>query len=177
MIFAGASAGLDMLSGLFGYLASEQAAALADSRGRMLRLEAEAEAQRYGEQARGLRAQTKLAYLKSGVALSGSPLDVLDADMLTAQENISAIQARGAADQLDAENQGAQALASGRNALLSGITGGIGKLAWANYKSDKTTDKSTQNRKDIPYSSRAYTPSTVTAGNARRAFLSSEGWQ
>lgn len=151
LLFAGASAGLDLLSGLFGYFASEEAAATAESRGRMLRLEADAEATRYGEQARNAVAQTKLAFLKSGVTLSGSPLDVLDADMLTAQENINAIRAKGAADQLDAQNMGAQALMGGRNALLKGVASGAGKIAWASYQSGKNTKGISQAEKNVAF--------------------------
>lgn len=105
LLFAGASAGLDLLGGLFGYFASEEAAGTAESRGRLIRAEAEADAQRYQEQARGFKATQKLAFLKAGVDLSGSPLDILDETARVASENISAIQARGAAGQLEAEGQ------------------------------------------------------------------------
>lgn len=167
MMYAGASAGLDILSGLFGYFTAQEAAATAESRGRMIRLEAEADATRYKEQATAIHAQTKLAYLKSGVELSGSPLDVLDRDVLTAQENISAIRAKGAAGQMDAESQAAGAMATGRGALLSGVTGGFGKLAWASYQDKKSTTTSTTNRKDVPTGSRM----------GSSAWLSAEGWQ
>src|SRR3972149_4864410 len=95
--FAGVSAGLEILSGGCGYLASEQAALIAESRGRLLRLEAEADVQRYSEQAQDFKARQKLKFLKSGVALSGSPLDILDETARVSQENISAIRARAAA--------------------------------------------------------------------------------
>ena len=149
--YAAASAGLDILSGLFGYFVAQEAAGIAESRGRLLRLEAEADAQRYAEAARGFSAKQRLAYLKSGVYLSGSPLDVLDRDMLTAEENISAIRARGAAGQLDAEGQAAQERLSGRQALISGITGGVGKVAMASYLSGKTKEsaKITNNTPNI----------------------------
>lgn len=149
LAYAGASAGLDVLSGLFDYLASQEVAAAAESRGRMLRMEADAEAERYGEQARDFKAQQALRFLKSGVTLSGSPLDVLDETARVASENISAIRARGSADQLEMDNQAAIARGSGRSALLKGITGGFGKLAWASYKDKKTTDLGGQNRKNI----------------------------
>lgn len=148
-MFVAASVGMDILSGLFGYFASKDAQATAESRGRMLRMEAETDAQRYAEQAESFKATQAVSYLKSGVKLSGSPLDVLDETTRVANENISAIRARGAAGQLDARNAGAQAAMGGRSQLLSSITGSAGKLAWANYQSSKTAGVSGANRKDI----------------------------
>ena len=168
MLFAGASSALDLMSGLFGYLAAQDSADAAASRARMIRLEAETDAQRYSEMARGTLARTKLAYLKSGVDLSGSPLDVLDHDILTAQENISAIRAGGAANALNAENQGIAALSEGRSALLRGITGGVSNLVKANYQSSKTSDKGSTNRKNDNYS--------FGKPGYASSFLQSEGW-
>ena len=149
-LYAGASAAMDLMSGLFGYFASEETAAIAESRGRMVRMEAEAEAQRYQEQAEHFRASQKLAFLKSGVTLSGSPLDVLDESARVEQENLSAIRARGAAGELDWNNQAGEARMTGRAALLSGITSGLGKAAWASYQSDKSTGLGQQDRKNLP---------------------------
>lgn len=148
LMYAGATAGIDAVTGLFGYFASQEAAKAAESRGRMIRLEAEADAQRYAEQARGFGAAQRLAYLKSGVQLTGSPLDVLDADLLTAQENLASIRAGGASRALDAQNQVEGARAAGRSALVSGITSGVGKFAWASYASGKTSDTAGANRKN-----------------------------
>lgn len=148
------SAGLDLMGGLFGYFAADQMAEAAASQGRMLRMEAEADAQRYAEQARGITAQQKLAFLKSGVQLTGSPLAVIDNDILTAQENINAIRARGAAQQEAANREATSARMSGRNALLQGITSGLGKLAWASYAKSSLDRTASENRKDIPGYSR-----------------------
>ena len=131
LLLAGTSSALDLMGGYFGYLASQEMAAVAESRGRMLRLEADTDAVRYAEQARSLRGSQALAYLKSGVKLEGSPLDVLDHDALIAQENISAIRAGGRARQLEQENTGAQARAAGRAAFLQAISGGMRTLSSA----------------------------------------------
>lgn len=149
LLFAGASAGLDLMSGLFGYLASQDAAAISESRARMIRNEADAEATRYAEEAHNALAQTKVSYLKAGVYLSGSPLDVLDHDILTAQENISSIRAGGEARAMEQENDAAQQRIGGRLALLQGITGGMGKVGQAAYYSGKSSENSTDNRKAI----------------------------
>lgn len=149
LLFAGASAGLDLMSGLFGYLASQDAAEISESRARMIRNEADAEATRYSEEAHNTLAQTKISYLKAGVYLSGSPLDVLDHDILTAQENIASIRAGGDARALEQENQAVQQRIGGRMALLQGITGGLAKVGQAAYYSGKSSGTSTYDRKDI----------------------------
>lgn len=137
LAFAGASAGIQALSGLFGFMASQQMAAISESRGRMLRDEADADAERYRIQADNFKADQKLAYLKSGVTLEGSPLDVLDETARQATENINAIRSRGRAQQLDADAEGAATLAQGRGALIGGLAGGISSMARASYNSGK----------------------------------------
>lgn len=117
------SAGLDILGGAFSYLAGDAAAEVAEQRARVLRLEAEADAQRFAEQAQDFKARQKLAYLKSGVDLSGSPLDVLDESARVARENLSAMRARGEAEATDVEQQGLYARMQGRAALVGGIFG------------------------------------------------------
>lgn len=135
LALAGASAGLNLLSGLFGYMDAQDQAAQSESRGRLLRMEAEADAQRYAEQARGFKATQKLAYLKSGVTLEGSPLDILDETARVASENLSAMRARAQAGQ-NAQNAEADAARSrGRAALIGGIAGAASTAATASYKS------------------------------------------
>ena len=139
LLFAGASSALDLMGGLFSYLAAGEMAEIAESRGRMLRMEAEADAVRYAEQARALRGQQAVAYIKSGVTLEGSPLDVLDRDALIASENISAIRAGGQARELDQRGLAAQARIAGRTAFIAGITGGAKTMSSAfAYSSIKT---------------------------------------
>lgn len=140
LLFAGASSALDLMGGLFGYLASGDQAAIADSRARMIRMEAEADAQRYAEQAESVSAQGRVNYLKSGVLLTGSPLDVLDHDMLVARENISAIRSGGEVRALDQELEATQIRNAGRMALINGITGSLGKVGSAGYQYGKNTD-------------------------------------
>ena len=136
LLFSGASAGLDFLSGLFGFFASQEGAAIAASRGRMIRLEAEDEAQRYSEQVTQFKSEQKLAFLKSGFGLSGSPLDILDETTRIAEENISAIRARGRAGQLTQEARAFRSRAAGRGAILAGVTRGLGKIFEAKFTQD-----------------------------------------
>jgi hypothetical protein len=137
LAFAGASAGLDIIGGLFGYLASQEMAAATESRGRLLRMEAEADAVRYQEQAENFKASQALAYLKSGVTLEGSPLDVLDETARVTAENLSAIRARGAAQQQEYMSEATLTRGRGRAALLGGITGAAKTAALAGYSASK----------------------------------------
>ncbi len=142
LLFAGASSALDLMNGLFSYLASKEMAGISESRGRMIRMEAEADAQRYAEQARGFRATQKLAYLKSGVELSGSPLDVLDETSRVTEENLSAIRARGAAGQLDQNMEATQTRVAGRAALISGIARATSTMGQGLYQGMSTANDS-----------------------------------
>ncbi len=112
------SAGLDLVSGVFGFLSSMAANDAAQSRAAMVRMEAEANAQRYGEQAAARIAQTSVSYLASGVTLQGSPIDTLDTQARLAKENQDSILMTGAVDALDTAQRGTAAEISGRNALV-----------------------------------------------------------
>lgn len=149
--YAAATMGLDLLGGLLGYYTSQMAADAAESRGRMLMLEAEADATRYAEQARSFKATQKLAYLKSGVKLSGSPLDVLDETARIAEENLSAIRARGRAEGLDARDQAEGFRAAGRFALVKGLAGAAGTYAKVRSQAKSTEAVSKGNRENTPY--------------------------
>lgn len=133
MAAAGISAFGSILTGVFGYMAGKNAQETYASRARMIRAEAENEAQRYEEQVGRTKATQKLAYLKSGVQLSGSPLDILDETIRVGHENASAIRTSGASRALDAQFGGDQAMVAGRNALVSGVTEGAKTTAKAAY--------------------------------------------
>lgn len=129
----GVSAGLDLLSGVFGFLASQEAASVAQSRGDLIRLEAEANAQRYAEQAAQFEAHEKVMYLASGVKLSGSPVDVLAATARVAHENMEAIRMGGEAAALNEETTASNAEMGGRAALVGGFNraAGMGLMSYA----------------------------------------------
>ena len=130
---AGIGAVGSILTGLFGYMAGQNAQEVYRSRARMIRAEAENEAERYTEQVGRTKATQKVAFLKAGVQLTGSPLDILDETIRVGRENASAIRAGGAARALDAEFGGEQASTAGRNALVSGITGAAKSAATGAY--------------------------------------------
>ncbi len=117
----GVSAGLDMISGVFGYLSSLNAQSIANSQADMIRTEAEANAQRYAEQAAQFEAHQKVMYLASGVTLAGSPVDALATSARLASENIDAIRMGGERAALNEETTGTNDLMKGRAALAGGF--------------------------------------------------------
>lgn len=135
--FAAVSAGMSVMEGLFSYMASGDRAAVQESRGRMMRLEAEVEAQRYREEAESYQSSQSVQYTKSGVLLEGSPLTILDETMRVAEENISSIRAGGRARQFQANMRARQARQAGRDALLGGVVKGGLNLWKAGYTSSK----------------------------------------
>ena len=128
------SAGLDLVSGVFGYLSAQNAQSVANSRADMIRAQANADAQRYADKAAHDIAQQKVMFLASGVTLSGSPLDVLDENIRLASEDVQSIEMSGAADALNEQQTGQNAMTSGRNALV----GGVAAAATAGVKSQMT---------------------------------------
>ncbi len=130
----GVSAGLDLLSGVFGYLSSLNAQSIANSQADMVRTEAEANAQRYAEQAAQSQAKEKVMYLSSGVTLAGSPVDALATSARIASENIDAIRMGGEREAMSVEMGGTNDVMKGRAALAGGFVGaaketGMGLLA------------------------------------------------
>ncbi len=137
---AGVGAIGSILTGLFGYMAGENAQATYESRARMIRAEAENEAQRYTEQVNRFKATQKLSFLKSGVQLSGSPLAILDETIITGHENANAIRASGKARALDAQAGGEAAGMAGRNALVNGVTGAAKSITSGAYSAYANAD-------------------------------------
>lgn len=137
LAFTGASIGLEALNGLFGYFTSKAAAGIAESRSRLLRMEAEADAQRFQEQVQTFKAMQSVAFLKKGVTLEGSPLDILDETARVASENLSAARSRSESQILDAKSDASAAITRGRTALLAGITSGLAGFSRATFTSER----------------------------------------
>lgn len=85
------------------------------------------------EQADDLLRRQKLAFIKSGVTLAGSPLIIMEQTRTDAQDDIDEILAAGrsSADAALAEGrlQADQLRNSGRQSFISGLTGAGGALA------------------------------------------------
>jgi len=91
------------------------------SQAELLRIENNAAAGRYEREAKGFKAEQSVQFLKSGVKLTGSPLDILDETSRIASENVSAIRASGEAGATSLEMQAVNAAATGRRALIGGF--------------------------------------------------------
>lgn len=124
---------MSILGGLFDYAQSGPLSEIHNSRARMLQMEAEVDAQRYAEQARSFQAEQRMKYVKSGVTLEGSPLDVLNETIRNANETVSAIRARGRASAFDETAKASSIRQAGRAALLKGIIGGASSFGQAAY--------------------------------------------
>ncbi len=135
--FYAASAGLDLVAGVMGYLSAQNAASIANSRADMIRTEAEFNATRYAEQSAHFLASQKMAYVKSGVRVTGSVIDVLDETARVASANLSAIRAGAAASAMDEESQGSAAEVTGRNILVGGIGGAAKDAGMSAYASGR----------------------------------------
>lgn len=139
----------NIMAGLFGYAAGQNAQETYESRARMIRAEAESEALLYKEKAQSFKASQKVKFLKAGVQLSGSPLDILDETIRVGRETASAIRARGAAGALDARMGGERAMAAGRGALVQGISGTARTIAQGAY-SIYSSKEAARPRNDTP---------------------------
>lgn len=93
------------------------------------------EAQAVGMEAESVRRRQKLAYLKSGVDLEGSPLLMMEATrragLDNAQETLNASTSAAGAQIQEGRARATSLKASGRQAFMSGITGAGTTLARA----------------------------------------------
>ena len=134
------TAGLNLLSGVAGYLAAQSASSMYASQADMLRTEAEAQAQRYSEQAAQQEAQQKVMYLASGVKLAGSPVDALATSARVANANMQAIEMQGDTEAMNEETKGVNAGMAGGNALVTGFSNAAKSLGQA-YPAKVTPDQ------------------------------------
>jgi hypothetical protein len=132
-----ATAGLDLVSGVFGYLAAQDASSIANSRADMIRTEALANADRYSQRAAQMEAHEKVMYLASGIKLAGSPVDALATQANITSQNINAILMQGDEQAIDEQIQGVNDQLKGRDALLKGFDSGLG-AAVKGYSTTKT---------------------------------------
>lgn len=130
--------GLSVVSGvssIFGGMQSNQEAANQAALAKTQAMQQSAESARLArreagvvqEEAEKTRKAQKLAFLKSGVSLEGSPLLLMEETRMKGAENVSEVLKAGAAGSYAAMQEGRikakQYKASGREALVSGLTG------------------------------------------------------
>ena len=121
--FAAISAVSSIAGGIAGNKAAKQEATLLDEQGRIAQSEAQAEAQRVANANRKFLKRQKLAFLKNGVTLEGSPLFTLETTLEEGQAEVDAVARRGAAQQRLFSQRASQTRSSGRTSFISGIGG------------------------------------------------------
>ena len=109
--------------------AADAEANLIEQEGRLVADEAQAEAQRVANDRRKFRKKQKVAFLKNGISLAGSPLLVIDETIRESQAEVNSIARRGTAQARLAFARAAQTRTAGRVALLGGFFSAAGSLA------------------------------------------------
>jgi len=120
-ILTGTTAGFNILEGIFGYNAAEAQADSLRSQAQLVQIESEADIVRYAENAKEFKTKQAMAYMKSGVTLEGSPLDILDETVRVTGENISAMRAKAAAEAQGLKSKASAVEGQGRAALVGGF--------------------------------------------------------
>lgn len=132
------SAGASIMGGISARSSANREAKALNEQAALAQNEATAEAQRRATEVRQFQRRQKLAFLKNGVTLEGSPLLILDETLTAGQEEVDAIMRRGTAQAKYYRESAAITKNKGRAALIGGIGGaassfiggyGIGKSA------------------------------------------------
>lgn len=163
-ILSGVSMAASIAEGAYANRAARDAADSAEQQASLARSEAQADASRYASQAQSFKASQAVAYLKSGVALEGSPLDVLDETARVASENLSAITAKGDARASEYLTRASELRSQGRQALIGGYLGALntgmgafGRTGGSGSATETVTpSQSSERGASVPYSSGRY---------------------
>lgn len=134
------TAGANIAEGFFGMQAADAQARGIRSQLSLMRAESEADIARYAESAQGLRAEQSVRYLKSGVTLEGSPLEILDETARVSAENISAMRAKTTADIRSAKGKALAIRNQGRAAMVGGVAKAAALYASQARKLPKTKE-------------------------------------
>ena len=128
-----ANVGGKIISGFAAKQAAEDEVDRLEDQGALARLENEAEAERVGKQRERFIARQKLAFLKGGVTLEGSPLIILEESEEEAEKEVEALRKRGFALESFAQQQAAATRTSGTarlfGSLASAASAGFGGFA------------------------------------------------
>jgi len=117
------SVGAKITAGIQENNAAKAEAKLLEAQGVLTQEEAVAEANRVANDRRKFRKKQKVAFLKNGITLAGSPLLVIEETRRESQMEVDAIVRRGRAQASLAFQQAAITRGGGRAALVSGIFG------------------------------------------------------
>lgn len=120
---AATAAGGKILGGLSERDAQKNRAGILEDNARLAASEAEARAKRRALEVRKFAANQKLAFLKNGVTLEGSPLLALDETYALGQEEVNAITKSGQAQASAYWREAQIGKRQGRAAMIGGFTG------------------------------------------------------
>lgn len=122
------SAGASIAGGIAANKAAKKEASALNDQAAVTQVEAQAEAERRAIEIRKFEGKQKLAFLKNGVTLEGSPLLVLDETMREGQKEVDSIMRQGNAQANYARQNAAITRNKGRAALIGGIGNAAGSL-------------------------------------------------
>ena len=125
------SAGAQIAGGVAGRGAARIEARAQEEEGALLLLEANEEADRVNTANIKFRKKQKLAFLKRGVVLAGSPLLILEETRREGTEEVESIRRRGQAQFRLSQQRADIFRASGRASLISGIGGAFSTVSTA----------------------------------------------
>lgn len=117
------TAGGKILGGMAERDAQKNRAGILEDNARLAAAESEARAKRRALEVRKFAANQKLAFLKNGVTLEGSPLLALDETYALGQEEVNAISKSGQAQASAYWREAQIAKKQGRAAMIGGIAG------------------------------------------------------
>jgi hypothetical protein len=120
------AAGASIAGGVSAQRSANQEAKLQREQGGIANAEAQRQAAIRAEEVRKFSKVQKLAFLKSGVTLEGSPLLTLDETLTQGQEEVDAISRSGASQYNLAQKQARITQNKGRAALIGGIGNAAG---------------------------------------------------
>lgn len=116
------SVGSKIISGFAAKEEAEEEAVRLQDQGALALAENEVEAERVGKERKKFLARQKLAFLKGGVTLEGSPLLILEEGEEETEKEVEAIFKRGFAQKSFAEQQAASTKAAGRGRLFGSLS-------------------------------------------------------
>jgi len=126
-----AAATLQGGAGVLAFQSAQEEAKAQKEVGALSAEEAFTEAERVGEEGRRFETKQKLAFLKSGVRLEGSPLLVLQRTREEIGKEVSAIERRGLSQRRLARKKARITRRTGRGQLISSIAKGAGTISGA----------------------------------------------
>lgn len=117
------SAGLKVFGAISAASSAKSQSAAADAAARQAEIEAKERAAAEERENKKLKARQLVGFLRSGVQLEGTPLEVLEETELLGEQDIAAIERAGAAQAAGYRSKASTLKSTARSQLLSGLVG------------------------------------------------------